>query len=77
MQSIEFTGFNSVNEAVSPEKLQPTELALLDNMRLDEEAGIATTRKGFAHIYAQPDTSGTINNLFDVEDANQNNYLQM
>lgn len=75
MQSIEFTGFNSVNEAVSPEKLQPTELALLDNMRLDEEAGIATTRKGFAHIYAQPDTSGTINNLFDVEDANQNNYL--
>ena len=74
MQNVEFNNFTEVNEATHPEKLKPNELAQLDNMVIDDQLGIISTRKGFAR-YLQPDSTGVINNLFDVQDANQNNYL--
>jgi len=70
--------FKRVNEITSPEKLSADELTVLQNMRLDEPAGIASTRKGFSRYGATPvqvDTTGNINSLFDVEDASGNNFL--
>jgi hypothetical protein len=74
MQNVEFNNFTEVNETTHPEKLKPNEFAQLDNMVIDKEIGIISTRNGFAR-YLQPDSTGVINNIFDVEDANQNNYL--
>lgn len=54
MQILEITAFDKVNEVTSPEKLMPNELAILENMRLDEQAGVATTRKGFARYLTSP-----------------------
>ena len=54
MNSLSMTGFKSVNEVTSPEKLSPEELVALDNARLDEEIGIATIRKGFARYNISP-----------------------
>lgn len=75
MNSLEITGFTGINEVASPEKIKPEELTVLTNMRLDEEIGIPTTRKGYNNYLTQVDTSGTINNIFDVKDSNGVNSL--
>lgn len=75
MNILPVKGFKKVNEAVNAEILKADELTSLINMRLDEEAGTPTTRKGFSRYHSQVDTSGTINNLFDVVDKNDDNYL--
>ena len=74
MENLLMTSFKEIDEITAPEKLPPTSLAALDNMRLDQMIGVATIRNGFSR-YSQPDTSGVINNLFDVNDINENNYL--
>ena len=67
--------FTSVNEIAQPEKLSSSELVLLENMRLDSPVGVASTRKGFSRYSQEVDTIGNINSLFDVQDANGNNFL--
>jgi hypothetical protein len=78
LPNILFNSFKSVNEITQSEKLSPEELVALDNMRLDEYAGVPTTRKGFSRYGTTPvqvDTTGNINSIFDVEDVNGNNYI--
>lgn len=66
MNSLPMTGFKGVNEVTSPEKLSADELVALDNMRLDEEMGIATTRKGFARYNISPTTVSISNAVAGV-----------
>lgn len=75
LPNILFSKFTRVNETVTPEALQPNELTQLENMRLDEEIGVASTRKGFARYHEQANTSGVVNNIYDVIDENGDNYL--
>lgn len=75
MESLVFGGFRKVNESVSPERLQPDEVTVLENMRLDEPIGEASTRKGFSRYSLEVDTAGAINNIYDVVDKNGANYL--
>ena len=75
MAEILINNFTKVNESVFPDKLTSNELTVLTNMRLDEQIGVASTRKGFTRYSAQVDTTGTINSIFDVIDANGDNYL--
>ena len=76
MDNIIFSGFKRVNEAVNTEKLQPDELALLQNMRLDEEYGCPTTRKGYSKFNTnQAATSESIKAIFDIVDKDGNNAV--
>ena len=77
LPNIMFTGFKSVNEITQPEKLSPEELTILNNMRLDEPAGVPTTRKGFSYYNEQVDAvaGANINSIFDVQDQNENDFL--
>jgi hypothetical protein len=75
LEHLYWGGFTRVNESIHPEKLEATELVSLDNMRLDEEGGIATTRKGFSRYHERVDTTGKINSIYDVIDPSGDNYL--
>lgn len=70
-----FNNFTRVNEAVHPQAMKPEELVTLDNMRLDDKVAAAVSRKGFDRYHLQTNSSGAITSLFDVKDANDNNYL--
>ena len=74
MESLELGAFNQVDEVTSPEKLPPQSLTWLTNAVLDNPIGAVTKRHGYSR-YSQADTSGTVNNLFDVKDVNDNNYF--
>ena len=75
METVRISGFNKVNEFTNSEKLSDSELTKLTNMRLDEEIGVPTLRKGFSRYGQQVDTAGDIHSLFDVVDENGTNYL--
>lgn len=76
LDQLYFNKFTRVNESVHAESLKEDELQTLINMRLDDELAAASTRKGFSRYNSnQVDTTGVINSVYDVEDANGNNYL--
>lgn len=76
MSNLNLDKFQRVNESVSPELLDQSELTRLINLVLDDETGRPKKRGGFTAFNSnQIDSTGTITSLEDIISSDGTNYM--